>query len=217
MPSNWKNWAFRFVQQKMNRVALFGGTFDPIHNGHINLAKTAVKECNLDELIFVPNYISPFKQGNSVTPGEKRAAMIQEILPLDEAFRLSSYELERTEPSYTYDTLCYFRNQMEDTEIAFIIGFDSVLTIDKWYHGSDILREFPLITGVRPHVETSEGLRRIEAYQELYGSRIQVLNLKPFDVSSTEIRRRIQVNESVDGLIAPEVKAYIERNQLYRN
>ena len=200
----------------MNRIALFGGTFDPIHNGHINLAKAAVKECNLNELIFVPNYISPFKQGSSVTPGEKRAEMIEQILPIDDAFRLSSYELKRSEPSYTYDTLCYFRNRINDAEIAFIIGFDSVLTIDRWYRGKEILREFPLITGVRPHVETQEGLRRIEEYREKYGSQIHVLNLHPFDASSTEIRQRIQSNQSVDGLIAPEVKAYIEKNKLYR-
>lgn len=207
---------FRSAHRNMNRIALFGGTFDPIHNGHINLAKTAVKECNLDELVFVPNYISPFKQGSSVTPGTKRAEMIRAILPTDNAFRLSSYELERARPSYTYDTLCHFRSQMEEAEIAFIIGFDSVLTVDKWYHGEDILREFPLITGVRPHVATDEGFRRIEAYREKYGSRIHVLNLKPFDASSTEIRRRIRSKESVDGLIAPEVEAYIERNKLYR-
>ena len=85
----------------MNKTALFGGTFDPIHRGHINLATEAVRECELKQLIFLPNYISPFKRDSNVTPGEMRAEMIRQILPLNSAFSISEYELERQEPSYS--------------------------------------------------------------------------------------------------------------------
>ena len=102
----------------MNRAALFGGTFDPIHRGHINLATEAVRECDLNQLIFLPNYISPFKRDSNVTPGEMRAEMIRRILPLNSAFSISEYELERQEPSYSYDTLRYFRERMPDAEIS---------------------------------------------------------------------------------------------------
>ena len=85
----------------------------------------------MNQLIFLPNYISPFKRDSNVTPGEIRAEMIRRILPLNSAFSISEYELERQEPSYSYDTLRYFRERMPDAEISFIIGFDSVLTIEK--------------------------------------------------------------------------------------
>ena len=101
----------------MNKTALFGGTFDPIHRGHINLAMEAVRECDLNQLIFLPNYISPFKRDSRVTPGEMRAEMIRRILPLNSAFSISEYELERQEPSYSYDTLSYFRERMPEATL----------------------------------------------------------------------------------------------------
>lgn len=199
----------------MNKTALFGGTFDPIHRGHINLATEAVRECELNQLIFLPNYISPFKRDSNVTPGEMRAEMIRRILPLNSAFSISEYELERQEPSYSYDTLRYFRERMPDAEISFIIGFDSVLTIEKWYRGPDLLREFPLITGVRPHVSTEEGLEKIEYFRKRYHSRFHVLNLKPFDASSTEIREYVRKGKDISGLVVPEVEEYIRNNGIY--
>ena len=150
----------------MNKTALFGGTFDPIHRGHINLATEAVRECELNQLIFLPNYISPFKRDSNVTPGEMRAEMIRQILPLNSAFSISEYELERQEPSYSYDTLRYFRERMPDAEISFIIGF-------------------------------------------------HVLNLNPFDASSTEIREYVRKGKDISGLVVPEVEEYIRNNGIY--
>ncbi len=200
----------------MSKIAFFGGTFDPIHLGHVNLAKAAVKECALDRLIFVPNYISPFKQGQSVTSGVARSEMIQSVLTTDPKFALSTYELERTGPSYTYDTLRHFRDTCPAAEVHFVIGFDSVLTIDTWYHGEDILREYPLITALRPGVSAKEGFRQIEWYREQYGSRIEVLSIEPFDASSTEIRLMVQRGEHISDLVPPSVEKYIEEHELYR-
>lgn len=202
--------------RKMNKIALFGGTFDPIHLGHVNLAQAAVEKCGLDQLIFVPNYISPFKQDRQVTSGVERSEMIQIALRTHPKFALSTYELERTGPSYTYDTLRHFREVWPDTEIHFVIGFDSVLTIDTWYHGEDILREYPLITAVRPGVPREEAFRRIEKYRANYGSRIQMMNIEPFDVSSSEIRQMVQRGERITELVPPAVEKYIEEHGLYR-
>ncbi len=200
----------------MCKIALFGGTFDPIHLGHVNLAKAAVQECGLYRLVFVPNYISPFKQGQSITSGAGRSEMIQSVLPIDSKFELSTYELERTGPSYTYDTLRHFRDACPAAEIYFVIGFDSVLTIDTWYHGADILREYPLITSLRPGVSAEDGFRHIEWFRRQYGSRIEVLSIKPFDASSTEIRRMVQRGECISDLVPPSVEKYIEEHGLYR-
>lgn len=203
---------------KRKRVALFGGTFDPIHRGHLNLSIAAMEYCNLTELIFLPNYISPFKQSEPVTPGTLRAEMVASILHYHPGFVLSRYELERAAPSYTFDTLNYFRRIYEpDAEIAFLVGWDSIISMDTWYHGKELIQDTLLITGARPHTSESEGWRKIMEYRRQYQARITVLELEPFDASSTEIRNRVRSGEDISSLVAPEVKEYIYRHGLYQD
>jgi len=204
------------LEMMKNKIAVFGGTFDPIHRGHVNLSAAAADECGLDELVFMPNYISPFKQNTEVAPGADRAEMVRGILHYHPKFRLSTYELSRSEPSYTYDTLSYFRRTMTDAEILFIIGFDSVLNIDTWYRGEEIIREFPLITGIRPNTSTEDAMAKIKEYREKYSADITVLRLKPFDASSTEIRKRLQSGSSISDLVLPETEEYIRKHGLYQ-
>lgn len=198
-----------------NRVALFGGTFDPIHNGHLNLALTASRECELDKLIFLPNYISPFKLDSNVTPGEMRCEMVSRILHYHPSFDVSTYEIENEGASYTYDTLDHF-DDVYGQDVAFIIGFDSVLNIDTWYRGTEIISKYHLITGVRPDYDTSEGMRKIQEYREKYNAHITVLDIEPFRASSSQIRADIANGIDVSDLLPPEIEEYIRDNGLYR-
>lgn len=197
------------------KVALFGGTFDPIHLGHLNLALTARRECNLDKLIFLPNYISPFKQDTKVTPGDMRCDMVARILHYDEAFCVSRYEIEREQPSYTYDTLAHFREVCGEKP-AFIIGWDSLLTIDTWYRGTEIISEYTLITGRRPDYDDEAGMAKIREYEELFGAEIIVLDIEPFRASSSQIRADIANGADVSAYLPPEIEEYIQGNGLYR-
>ena len=131
------------------------------------------------------------------------------------AFFITEFEVERQLHSYYFDTLRFFLERMPDAEISFIIGFDSVLTIEKWYRCPELLREFPLITGVLPHVSTEEGLEKIEYFRKRYHSRFHVLNLNPFDASSTEIREYVRKGKDISGLVVPEVEEYIRNNGIY--
>lgn len=198
-----------------SRIALFGGSFDPFHNGHLNLALSAVRECNLDKLIIMPNYISPFKTDKKVTPGPIRCDMIRKILHYDPAFTLSTWEIDRESTSYTYDTLDYF-DDIYGEQIAFIIGFDSVLNIDTWYRGKEIIAKYHLITGVRPDYDDEAGFKKIDEYRELYNANITVLDLEPFRASSSEIRNRIANGEDVSDMLPYEIEEYIKQNGLYR-
>ena len=200
---------------EVKKYGIYGGSFDPIHIGHVALAGSAVRECGLDKLIFMPAYISPFKQDRQVTAGHDRCAMIESVLSANSAFCLSTYELRREGPSYTIETLRHW-NKMLDGELCFILGFDSAVQVDKWYEGEEILKNYHLITGRRPDTDYTEGLCVLESFREKYGANITVMEMEPVDASSTEIRDRVKAGRSISGLVPPEVEEYIIEHQLYK-
>lgn len=203
------------VMERTFRYAIYGGSFDPVHIGHIALADCAAAECGLDEIIFMPAYISPFKQDRKVTKGEDRLAMLETVLDFNPAFRVSDYELRKGGPSYTIETLRHFRS-MVDGELHFVLGFDSVVQVDKWYEGEEILRDFPLITVRRNDTDDAEGFERIEGFRKEFGAEITVLDMEPVDASSTEIRDMIKGGGEISGLVLPRTEEYIIEHKLYR-
>jgi nicotinate-nucleotide adenylyltransferase len=196
------------------KTAIFGGSFDPIHRGHVNLALTALNELDLDSLIFVPNYISPFKTDKKVTRGDIRAEMIEAILHYDERFRISRYEIGRAEPSYTYDTLNHFRKEL-GADIYFVLGFDSFIDIDTWYRGEEIIRDYKLITGMRPNTDYDEAYSELRRFERDYGGDITMLHIEPFDAASSEIRDMVRQGLDISAYVLPEVEDYIRKNGLY--
>lgn len=197
------------------KYAIYGGTFDPIHIGHISVADSAVKECGLNKLIFMPDYVSPFKQDVKTTSGHDRYGMIKRILHYNPAFTLSSYEILKEGPSYTIETLEYWDDVVKG-ELYFILGFDSVLEVETWRRGHDILSKYPLITARRPGSDDREGMAKIEALRSKYKANITVLDMLPVDASSTEIRNRIKAGLSISDMVVPEVEEYIIEHKLYR-
>jgi nicotinate-nucleotide adenylyltransferase len=198
----------------MRKYAIYGGSFDPIHAGHISIADHAVKECGIDKLIFMPAHISPFKQDSKVTDGSERCAMIETILGYNKAFCLSRYEISKEGPSYTVETLRHWKNIL-DGPLYFVLGFDSLVQLDTWYMGPEIIRNYPLITARRPDTNEEQGMMRIKEFREKYGADITVLKMPLIDASSTDIRNLISEGREVKGLLAPEVEKYIRDHGLY--
>jgi nicotinate-nucleotide adenylyltransferase len=196
--------------------AIYGGSFDPIHIGHIALAEHAVRECGIDRLIFMPAYVSPFKQNRKVAPGHDRAAMIESVLDVNKAFCLSRYELSKEGPSYTYETVMHWKKLLGG-KLSFILGFDSVIEIDTWYHGEDLLREVSLITARRPYANDMDGFDKIQYYRDKFGTEITILDMKPVDASSTEIRMNRAAGYPITGMVHPEVEKYIIEHDLYKD
>lgn len=199
----------------IRKYGIYGGSFDPIHIGHVSLADSAVKECGLDRLIFMPAYISPFKQDRKVTDGKDRCGMIESVLGFNKAFRLSTYELQREEPSYTIETLRHW-DSMLDGDLYFVLGFDSVIQLDMWYQGEDILRNYHLVTARRPHTDDLEGMQIVEKFRSEYNADITVMDMPPVDASSTIIRKLVKEGKPVTGLVPPGVEEYIIEHKLYR-
>ena len=196
--------------------AIYGGSFDPIHVGHIALAEHAVRECSIDKLIFMPAYVSPFKQNRKVAPGHDRAAMIEAVLGCNKAFCLSRYELSKEGPSYTYETVMHWKHLLGG-KLSFILGFDSVIEIDTWYHGEDLLKEVSLITARRPYANDSDGFDKIQYYKDKFGTEVTILDMKPVDASSTEIRMNRSAGYPITGMVHPEVEKYIIEHDLYKD
>lgn len=195
--------------------AIYGGSFDPIHIGHIALAESAVEQCGLDKLIFMPAHISPFKQDRKVTAGYDRCGMIEAVLGINKAFCLSRYEINKAGPSYTIETLRHWSSIL-DGKLSFILGFDSIIQLDTWYEGPEILKNYHLITCVRNDSDTVNGMRAIESFRRNYGSEITILDKAPIDASSTEIRNRVRDGREISGFVTKGVEKYIIEHGLYR-
>ena len=199
----------------LRKYAIYGGSFDPIHVGHVALADAAVREMGLDKLIFMPAYISPFKMDAKASDGKARCGMIEPVLPLNEAFCLSEYEIQKGgEASYTIETLRHF-DSLTDAKLYFVLGFDSILHLDKWYKGEEILRDYPIITGRRPDTDDSEGMHIIKDFRERYNADIHVLDMEPVDAASSEIREMVKNGRSITGLVPEGVERYIYEHGLY--
>ncbi len=199
----------------MRKYAIYGGSFDPIHAGHVAMADHAVSECGIDKLIFMPAHISPFKQDRQVTDGRDRCGMIESILGHNKAFCLSRYEISKDGPSYTVETLRHWKSIL-DGPLYFLLGFDSVVQLDTWFMGPEIISSYPLITARRPGTYDADGMARIEEFRSKYGADITVMEMPPVDASSTEIRERVKAGKPITGLVMPQVEDYIISKGLYR-
>lgn len=201
--------------ENKRKYAIYGGSFDPVHIGHVALAKSAAEECGLDRLIFMPAHVSPFKQGREAAAEEDRCGMIEAVLPEHSSFCLSRYEITKEGPSYTVETLRHW-SVLLGGSLSFVLGFDSAVQIDTWYMGDEILRDYPLITGLRPGTDDREGLRKIEELRREYGADITVLDMEPVDASSSHIRELLKAGKPVKGLVPAAVEEYILEHKLYR-
>ncbi|MBQ7638890.1 MAG: nicotinate (nicotinamide) nucleotide adenylyltransferase [Clostridia bacterium] len=198
-----------------NNIGIFGGSFDPMHSGHIKLAKFLVKELELSKLIIVPAAMSPFKNV-SHSADKDRLEMCRLSLP-EACFEISDFEISRGGVSYSVDTVSHFREAYPQDELYLIIGEDQLLIFDKWFRWKDILKTVTL-AAVKRNDETS--LSSLEEFADknlrAFG-RVVLLPFEPLEVSSTEIRGKIKNGESVAGLVSPETEDYIIKNGLYKN
>ena len=201
----------------MLKIGIFGGTFDPVHNGHMGLAEDSVKEAGLNEVIMIPASISPFKQDRKTASGEDRFRMLALVAGLDDKITVSRDELNNEGVSYTYLTMRRLQNANPDARLYFICGTDSFLKVDTWMEAEELLTKYSFIVASdRPgyrHDELEEAINRIK---EKFGTEIIVINNRQFDVSSTEIRDRIAAGQPIDDLVPGPVTRYIEEKGLYR-
>jgi nicotinate-nucleotide adenylyltransferase len=198
------------------RVGIFGGTFDPIHCGHLVLAEQCREQCELDEIWFVPAALPPHKLTASITSPKTRCEMIEFAIAGNPAFRLNTIELDRTGPSFTVTTLEQLRLQDASNELFLLIGADSLKDLPHWREPSRILELATVVAvnrGDRPLPDRKE-LRDVVG--PAVDQRIITVTMPGFDISSTDIRGRVHARRSIRYLVPRAVEMYIQDQGLFR-
>lgn len=196
------------------RLGVFGGTFDPIHVGHLIIAQEALVVGKLDEIAFVPSKDPWLKTSRPISPASDRAEMVRRAISGSSAFRLSLVDLERAGPSYTVDTISDLRRQAGDAELFFILGMDSLLGLPQWRTPHRIVEMCQLIAFCRPGYEKSDLGQVHQALPTLSG-RLILLENPLISISSTEIRARVAKGLPISYWVPKEVEGYIRERGLY--
>ncbi|MEY8365028.1 nicotinate-nucleotide adenylyltransferase [Anaerovoracaceae bacterium 41-7] len=201
----------------MSDIGILGGSFDPFHNGHLSIAKAAMRECGLSQIILLPAKVQPFKLGRHMAAEEDRVNMVSLIAHQNQNFVVSTVEAFSEEISYTYKTLQTLKCQYPKDRLHFILGTDSFLSLETWYKGADLLREFPFVVGVRPGYKESETIEMVEKVRRCYDAKIKILHNKILEVSSTEIKENIKAGKSIRSLVPFPIERYIHEHRLYQD
>lgn len=202
----------------MRKIGIMGGTFDPVHNGHLMLADTAYRQFDLDQVWFLPNGNPPHKKEENIgTDARHRSRMVALAIQGRDYCRLEEYEVRRREVSCSYQTLEHFRKQYPEDEFYFIIGADSLFAIETWVHPERIFPACVILAACRDDHDSLEEMKvQVEHLKKVYPkARIQLLRSPLIPVSSSEIRRKIQAGLSIAEEVPEEVEAYIKEEELY--
>ncbi len=198
-------------QTPIPRWGLMGGTFDPIHYGHLLAAQAAARHCGLEQVIFIPTGNPPHKRIRLTAPAFNRYEMTLLATAENPLFQVSSLETEREGFSYTFDTLNYFLNHYPQTELFFITGADAILDIVDWKHGKELTEMCRFIAISRPGFD----LERLRTLPATLQERIIPICIPPIAISATEIREKIAAGQDVSQFTPKLVSAYIQRHRLY--
>ena len=197
------------------RLGIYGGTFAPIHNAHVRVAKAFYKDLSLDKLMIIPAGIPPHKQIASDDAPEKRLRMCQLAFEGDEGIEVSDIELKRDGKSYTVMTLRELSR--EDRDLFFLCGTDMILTFDLWYCFEEIFKLCTLVY-VRRECDENTGAqiaRKLDEYRTKYGANIVELHTETLEMSSTEIREAVKAGNDISDMVPTKVAEYIKANRLY--
>lgn len=198
------------------RIGIFGGSFDPIHSGHLNIATSAYKEFDLDEVWFVPAGHSPNKNENQMTPADLRAEMVSLAIEGIPYFRLCDIEIASEEISYTYITLTKLKERYPDKKFFFIMGADSLDYFERWHHPEIICQKAVILTAVRDDMDITAIRQKITEIQSLFPAEIYPVSGGKTDISSSSLRQELSEGKTGSLTMLPEkVRVFIKEKKLY--
>jgi len=200
----------------MEKVGIMGGTFNPIHNGHLLLAETAREALDLDRVLFMPSGNSYMKEASLILDGDKRSQMVRLALSGNPYFLFSDLELGREGPTYTCDTLAILKAQSPKTQFYFILGEDNLLMLKAWKDPAYLFQNCVIAGAVRESGSIVRIREAAELLRKEYRADIRILPERRIDISSTEIRERIKKGRSVRYMLPESVMDYIAENGLYK-
>ena len=197
----------------MNRIAIFGGTFNPIHNGHLHIAQQFQKQLRAQRVLFIPPFVPPHKRAPDLAPAEDRLEMCR-LACEGTLFEVSDLEIRRGGPSYTAETLLALKREYPDAELCFLTGEDMFLTLETWYK-PDVIYSLATICAAP---RSTDGLKKLRVYAEKlarHGAKVILQNIDYLPVSSTMVREAVRQGRTIDALVPAKVARYIRENGLY--
>lgn len=199
----------------MQNIGIMGGTFNPIHMGHLIAAQEVLNKMKMDKILFIPTGNPPHKRKNEVIPKEDRYEMVRLAVQNNHCFEVSNIEIEREGQTYSYDTLIELHNTYYETNFYFIIGFDTLQDLDTWKKVNEVCKMTSFIVVNRGNT-SKEIEEEILLKEKKYGCKFSLVNIPDIQISSSDIRSRIKNNESIKYLVRDEVEGYINQKGLYK-
>ncbi|MDC7295237.1 nicotinate-nucleotide adenylyltransferase [Butyrivibrio sp. DSM 10294] len=198
------------------RIGILGGTFDPIHNGHLLLGESAREQFDLDRVIFIPNNLAHLKNRDKVTSGDIRYQMVKMAISDNPYFTCSRLEIDKPEGCYTIDTIQDLKLMYPGDELYLILGADSVIGIDTWYKAKDLLTSCIILAAVREEDDLPSLDRKRRELKKMYNADIRLMTFNRIDISSTDIRERVVKGRSVRYMMPNECIEFMCIKGLYK-
>ncbi len=201
------------------RIGLYGGSFNPIHRGHVTLAKEIAGHLRLDRVIFLPTATPPHKQNHPLLDAGHRAEMVKLAIADESIFSISDYDLLRDGPSYTIDTVTHFQQELgSDISLYWLIGADSLAELISWHRVCDLIDACQIVTAARPGWDSVDWPPLEEVIGRPRVKKLQkgIVKTPLIDISSTHIRSQLAHGKPIDDFVHPSVANYVENNNLYR-
>ncbi|MBU3176701.1 nicotinate-nucleotide adenylyltransferase [Clostridium estertheticum] len=198
------------------KKAIFGGTFDPIHIGHIHIAYEALYSLKLDKILFMPAGNPPNKLNKQITDSKIRYDLVNKAIEGEINFEISDYEINKKENSYTYETIELFSKLQSKTEWYFLIGADSLIDLDNWKNVDRLLNSCRLVVYNRAGFALEKILEQKKSLESKYHNKIIFLDMPIIDISSTSIRESIKEGRNINYLLPKGVEKIVEKLKLYK-
>jgi nicotinate-nucleotide adenylyltransferase len=199
----------------MKKIGIMGGTFNPIHNGHLFLAENAFDQIGLDQILFMPSKNPPHKAKPEKITDQQRVDMINLAICDNSHFALSTVELERDGYTYTADTLTLLAKENQEVRYYFIVGADSLFMMHQWYQPQVIFDLCTVVAAGRDHVDGAELAAQAELLEEQYHADIQLISMPTIQIASADIRDRVAQNKTIRYYLPDQVARYICQHGLY--
>jgi nicotinate-nucleotide adenylyltransferase len=206
------------MKDKIQRIGISGGTFDPLHHGHLIIAEDIRESFKLDKVIFIPSGLPPHKDTDKVTKAQHRYNMVEIGIENNPFFEASPIEINRPGYTYTIDTLTQLKSEYDkNTKIYFITGADVIHKLLTWRNYQQIFKLCEFVAVLRPGFKKSSFLRAVNNIRTKYGAVIHATEAPLIGISSTIIRDRVSKNKSIKYLVPEGIEQYIYENRLYIN
>ncbi|EOC99807.1 nicotinate-nucleotide adenylyltransferase [Caldisalinibacter kiritimatiensis] len=204
------------MKGKKIKYGIMGGTFDPIHIGHLVVAEEVRDKFELDKVIFVPSGTPPHKKPSLVTKAKHRYMMTLLATITNPDFEVSSIEIDRKGVTYTIDTIKAFKEKFNNVEFYFITGADAIMEITTWKSTEELLKICNFVAVSRPGFKASNMEKQISMLEQRYNAKIHTMVIPALEISSTDIRNRIKEDRPVKYLLPESIEQYIKKNGLYK-